>query len=291
MKGGGFGLPALFITMRFPSKEFSVLPGFNLAMGYTLLYLGLIVVLPLAALTLRSAGAGWSGFAGILMHPRVLASFRLTFGASLFAALVNVVMGTVVAWFLVRVNFPGKKVIDALVDLPFAMPTAVSGIALTTLYAPNSLLGGSLLKLGIKVAFTPVGITVALIFIGLPFVIRTVQPALQDLGRDLEEASLTLGASRRQTVRRVILPLLLPSMITGFTLSFARAVGEYGSVVFIAGNMPMKTEIASLLILTKLEQYDYTGATVIAVGMLVISLALILAVNVLQHWNSRHIAT
>ena len=225
------------------------------------------------------------------MHPRVLASFRLTFGAALFAALVNVVMGTVVAWFLVRVKFPGKRLIDALVDLPFAMPTAVSGIALTALYAPNSVLGASLLKLGIKVAFTPIGITVAMIFIGLPFVIRTVQPALEDLGRDFEEASLTLGASRRQTFRRVILPLLLPSMITGFTLSFARAVGEYGSIVFIAGNMPMKTEITSLLILTKLEQYDYTGATVIAVGMLVVSLALILVINILQHWNSRYIAT
>ena len=277
--------------MSYRSKEFSVLPGFNLAMGYTLLYLGLIVILPLAALTLKSAGAGWGGFAQILMHPRVLASFRLTFGAALFAALVNVVMGTVVAWFLVRVKFPGKRLIDALVDLPFAMPTAVSGIALTALYAPNSVLGASLLKLGIKVAFTPIGITVAMIFIGLPFVIRTVQPALEDLGRDFEEASLTLGASRRQTFRRVILPLLLPSMITGFTLSFARAVGEYGSIVFIAGNMPMKTEITSLLILTKLEQYDYTGATVIAVGMLVVSLALILVINILQHWNSRYIAT
>lgn len=277
--------------MSFRAKEFSVLPGFNLTMGYSLLYLGLLVILPLGALTLKSAGAGWTGFAQTLMHPRVLASFRLTFGTALFAALVNVVMGTVVAWFLIRVRFPGKRFIDALIDLPFAMPTAVSGIALTALYAPNSVLGAFLLKLGIKVAFTPVGITVAMIFIGLPFVIRTVQPALTDLGHDLEEAALTLGASRQQTFWRVILPLLMPSMLTGFTLSFARAVGEYGSVVFIAGNMPMKTEIASLLILTKLEQYDYTGATVIAVGMLLISLALILVINTLQNWNSKHLGT
>ncbi|MEI8140520.1 MAG: sulfate ABC transporter permease subunit CysT [bacterium] len=277
--------------MSFRAKEFSVLPGFNLTMGYTLLYLGLIVLLPMAALTLKSAGAGWTGFFQTLTHPRVMASFKLTFGTALLAALVNVVMGTVVAWFLIRVKFPGKRFIDALVDLPFAMPTAVSGIALTALYAPNSFLGGLLLKLGIKVAFTPIGITVAMIFIGLPFVIRTIQPALVDLGRDLEEASLTLGASRRQTFWRVILPLLTPSLLTGFTLSFARAVGEYGSVVFIAGNMPMKTEIASLLILTKLEQYDYTGATVIAVGMLLISLVLILIINALQNWSSKHLAT
>lgn len=273
--------------MSFRTKEFSVLPGFNLALGYTLLYLGLIVLLPLAALAFKSTGLGWTGFAQTLTHPRVVASFQLTFGTALLAAVVNVVMGTVVAWFLIRVRFPGKRFIDALVDLPFAMPTAVSGIALTALYAPNSYLGSLLLKLGIKVAFTPIGITVAMIFIGLPFVIRTVQPALADLGRDLEEASLTLGASRLQTFRRVILPLLLPSLITGFTLSFARAVGEYGSVVFIAGNMPMKTEIASLLILTKLEQYDYTGATVIAVGMLLISLTLILVINSLQSWSNK----
>lgn len=277
--------------MSFRAKEFSVLPGLNLTLGYTLFYLGLIVLLPMTALTIKSAGAGWTGFIQTLMHPRVLASFRLTFGTALLAALVNVVMGTIVAWFLIRVRFPGKRFIDAHVDLPFAMPTAVSGIALTALYAPNSFLGGFLLKLGIKVAFTPIGITVAMIFIGLPFVIRTIQPALTDLGRDLEEASMTLGASRLKTFWRVILPLLMPSMLTGFTLSFARAVGEYGSVVFIAGNMPMKTEIASLLILTKLEQYDYTGATVIAMGMLLISLALILVINALQSWNSKHLAT
>jgi len=277
--------------MSFRIKEFSVLPGFNLSLGYTLLYLGLIVLLPLAALTLKSSEVGWMGFIQTLLHPRVLASFRLTFGTALLAALVNVVMGTVVAWFLIRVRFPGKRFIDALVDLPFAMPTAVSGIALTALYAPNGMLGAFLLKLGIKVAFTPLGITVAMIFIGLPFVIRTVQPALTELGSELEEASLTLGASRWQTFRRVIFPLLVPSMITGFTLSFARAVGEYGSVVFIAGNMPMKTEIASLLILTKLEQYDYIGATVIAIGMLLISLILILVINALQNWNSKPLAT
>lgn len=267
-------------------KESSVLPGFNLALGYTLLYLGLIVLLPMAALVVKSTELGWSGFFKTLLNDRVLASFRLTFGTSLIAALLNVMLGTLVAWFLVRVSFPGKRLVDAIVDLPFAMPTAVSGIALTALYAPNSMLGGFLLKCGIKVAFTPIGITLAMIFIGLPFVIRTVQPALTDLSRELEEAALSLGASRIQTFRRVLLPLLLPPILTGFTLSFARAVGEYGSVVFIAGNMPMKTEITSLLIITKLEQYDYAGATVIAVGMLVVSLALILVINLLQSWSS-----
>lgn len=270
-------------------KEPSVLPGFNLALGYTLLYLGLIVLLPMAALVIKSTELGWSGFFKTLANARVLASFQLTFGTSLIAALLNVVLGTVVAWFLVRVSFPGKRLIDAIVDLPFAMPTAVSGIALTALYAPNSMLGGFLLKCGIKVAFTPIGITLAMIFIGLPFVIRTVQPALADLSRELEEAALSLGASRWQTFRRVLLPLLLPPILTGFTLSFARAVGEYGSVVFIAGNMPMKTEITSLLIITKLEQYDYAGATVIAVGMLAVSLALILVINLLQSWSSKHL--
>ena len=270
-------------------KESSVLPGFNLTLGYTLLYLGLIVLLPLAALVLKSTELGWSGFVRTLSDPRVLASFRLTFGTSLAAALVNVVFGTMVAWFLVRVHFPGKRLIDAIVDLPFAMPTAVSGIALTSLYAPNSFIGSMLLKIGIKVAFTPLGITVAMIFIGLPFVIRTVQPALADLNRELEEAALSLGASHLQTFLRVLMPLLLPPIMTGFTLSFARAVGEYGSVIFIAGNMPMKTEISSLLIITKLEQYDYAGATVIAVGMLVVSLALILIINLLQTWCSKRL--
>lgn len=275
--------------MSIQFKKSSVLPGFNLALGYTLLYLGLIVLLPMAALVFKSTELGWSGFANTLLNARVLASFRLTFGTSLAAALFNVVLGTLVAWFLVRVSFPGKRLIDAIVDLPFAMPTAVSGIALTALYAPNSTLGAFLLKLGIKVAFTPIGITVAMIFIGLPFVIRTVQPALADFNRELEDAAMSLGASRWQTFRRVLAPLLLPPVLTGFTLSFARAVGEYGSVVFIAGNMPMKTEISSLLIITKLEQYDYAGATVIAVGMLAVSLALILVINLLQSWSSKHL--
>lgn len=270
-------------------KKSSVLPGFNLTLGYTLLYLGLIVLLPMAALVFKSTELGWSGFANTLLNARVLASFQLTFGTSLAAALFNVVFGTIVAWFLVRVSFPGKRFIDAVVDLPFAMPTAVSGIALTALYAPNSTLGAFLLKLGVKVAFTPIGITVAMIFIGLPFVIRTVQPALADFNRELEDAAMSLGASRWQTFWRVLAPLLLPPVLTGFTLSFARAVGEYGSVVFIAGNMPMKTEISSLLIITKLEQYDYAGATVIAVGMLAVSLALILLINLLQSWSSKHL--
>lgn len=271
-----------------PHKPYRVLPGFNLTLGYSLFYLGLIVVLPLAALTLRSASLGWSGALEILLQPRVVASFRLTFGTALVAAAVNVVMGGVVAWFLVRTPFPWKRLLDALIDLPFAMPTAVSGIALTALYSPQSGLGRGLAALGLPVAFTPAGITIAMIFIGLPFVVRSVQPALADLGAEFEEAARTLGASRGQTFRRIILPLLMPSLLTGFTLSFARAVGEYGSVVFIAGNMPMKTEIASLLILTKLEQYDYTGATVIAAGMLSLSLLLILAVNLLQTWNQRY---
>lgn len=275
--------------MSLKFKEASVLPGFNLAMGYTLLYLSLIVLLPLAALMLKTTELGWSGFFDTLTDARVVASFKLTFGTALIAALLNVVLGVVVAWFLVRINFPGKRLVDAIVDLPFAMPTAVSGIALTALYAPNSVLGGFLLKFGVKVAFTPIGITIAMIFIGLPFVIRTVQPALADLSRELEEAALSLGASRWQTFQRVLLPLLLPPILTGFTLAFARAVGEYGSIVFIAGNMPMRTEITSLLIITRLEQYDYAGATVIAVGMLTISLALILVINLLQAWSSRQL--
>jgi sulfate transport system permease protein len=263
-------------------KEKSVLPGFGLSLGFTVLYLSLLVLVPLSALVLRSSGLGVGGFIATILHPRVLASFRVTFLTAFIAALVNVVLGVTVAWFLVRGRFPLKRLVDALVDLPFALPTAVSGIALTTLFSQNGWLGAWLGKFGIKVAFTATGITVAMIFIGLPFVIRSVQPALADLSREVEEAATSLGASRFQTFWRVMIPLLLPSILSGFTLAFARALGEYGSVVFIAGNMPMKTEIASLLIITKLEQFDYAGATAIAVALLALSLACILAINTVQ---------
>jgi sulfate transport system permease protein len=263
----------------------SVLPGFGLTLGYTLVYLGLIVLIPLSALFLKSATAGWDAFWATVTAPRVVASYQLTFGASLIAAAINLVFGFIVAWVLIRYDLPGKRVIDALVDLPFALPTAVSGIALTTIYADNGWLGRYLAALGIKVAFTPLGIMLALVFIGLPFVVRTVQPALMDLEAEVEEAAASLGASRWQTFFHVILPALLPACLTGFALSFARAVGEYGSVVFISGNMPMRTEITSLLIITKLEQYDYAGATAIAVVMLVASFALLFAINAVQWWS------
>ncbi|MEI2417346.1 sulfate ABC transporter permease subunit CysT [Orrella sp. JC864] len=257
-------------------------------MGYTLLYLGLLVLIPLAALPIKSAELGWSGFWETIAAPRVLASFRLTFGASAIAAAVNLVFGLAVAWTLVRYSFPGKKLVDALVDLPFALPTAVAGIALTSLYAGNGWLGAPIERwLGIKVAFTPVGIVIALIFIGLPFVVRTVQPVLEDIERDLEEAAGSLGAGRWQTFRRVLLPALLPALLTGFALAFARAVGEYGSVVFIAGNMPMISEITPLLIIAKLEQFDYAGAAAIATAMLATSLLLLLLINSLQWWQAR----
>jgi sulfate transport system permease protein len=274
--------------MKLNWKEKSVLPGFGLAFGYTVFYLSLLVLVPLAALVLRSSELGIAGFFKTITHPRVLVSFKVTFSTALTAALINVVLGVVVAWFLVRGRFPLKRLVDALVDLPFALPTAVSGIALTALFAPNSTLGGALLKLGIKVAFTTTGITIAMIFIGLPFVIRSVQPALADLSRELEEAAHSLGASRFQTLRRVVLPLLAPSILSGFTLAFSRALGEYGSVVFIAGNMPMKTEIASLLIITKLEQFDYAGATAIAVALLSLSLLAIFLINVLQARTAKY---
>jgi sulfate transport system permease protein len=274
--------------MKLNWKEKSVLPGFGLAFGYTVFYLSLLVLVPLAALVLRSSELGIAGFIKTITHPRVVASFKVTFSTALTAALINVVLGVVVAWFLVRGRFPLKRLVDALVDLPFALPTAVSGIALTALFAPNSTLGGALLKLGIKVAFTTTGITIAMIFIGLPFVIRSVQPALADMSRELEEAAHSLGASRFQTLRRVVLPLLAPAILSGFTLAFSRALGEYGSVVFIAGNMPMKTEIASLLIITKLEQFDYAGATAIAVALLSLSLLAIFLINVLQARTARY---
>ena len=264
-----------------------MLPGFGLSLGYTLFYLCLIVLIPLAALVLKSASLGFAAFWTTVTAPRVLASYQLTFGASLVAALVNAVFGLIVAWVLVRYPFPGRRLVDALVDLPFALPTAVAGIALTTLYAENGWLGKHLAALGVKVAFTPLGITLALTFIGLPFVVRTLQPVLESLDTEVEEAAASLGASRAQTLARVVLPALLPAWLTGFALAFARALGEYGSVVFIAGNMPMKTEISALLIMTKLEQYDYAGATAIAVVMLAVSFLLLLCINLLQSWAAR----
>ena len=268
-------------------RRHSVLPGFNLALGFTLLYLSLIVLIPLSAAFVKTAALSWPAFWATVTTPRVVASYRLTFGASFAAALLNAIFGLLVAWVLVRYRFPGKKVIDALVDLPFALPTAVAGIALTALYAGNGWIGRWLEPFGIKVAFTPLGVFVALTFIGLPFVVRTVQPVLEDVEAELEEAAATLGASRLQTFTRVIFPTILPALVTGFALAFARAVGEYGSVIFIAGNMPMISEITPLLIITKLEQYDYAGATALAVVMLIISFVLLLVINGLQLWSRR----
>jgi sulfate transport system permease protein len=268
-------------------KKHSVLPGFGLALGFTLLYLSLVVLIPLSTLFWRSAGLGPEAFWKAVTAPRVVASYKLTFGASLVAAAVNGVFGLVVTWVLVRYRFPGRRLMDALVDFPFALPTAVAGITLTTLYAPSGWLGAPLEKLGIRVAYTPLGITLALTFIGLPFVVRTLQPVLENLDPEVEEAAASLGANRLQTIFRVVLPALLPAWITGVALAFARALGEYGSVVFIAGNMPMKTEITPLLIITKLEQYDYAGATAIAVVTLVASFVLLLSINRLQSWSAR----
>jgi len=272
----------------FTLRKQSVLPGFGLTMGFTLFYLSLIVFIPLAGTFVKTASLTWPEFWEGVTSPRVLASYRITFGASFLAATVNLFFGLLVAWVLVRYNFFGKKVVDALVDLPFALPTAVAGIALTAIYAPNGWIGKLLAPLGIKVAYTPLGIFIALTFIGLPFVVRTVQPVLEDLEAELEEAAASLGANRWQTFRRVILPPLYPALLTGFALGFARSLGEYGSVVFISGNMPMKTEITPLLIITKLEQYDYAGATALAVVMLIISFVMLFAINVLQWWGSRH---
>jgi sulfate transport system permease protein len=271
-------------------KRHSILPGFNLALGFTLLYLSLIVLIPLSAAFIRTTELSWEEFWFAVTTPRVMASYRLTFGASFAAALVNAVFGLLVAWVLVRYRFPGKKLIDALVDLPFALPTAVAGIALTALYAGNGWIGQYLEPLGIKVAFTPIGVFVALTFIGLPFVVRTVQPVLEDIESELEEAAAMLGANRLQTFSRIIFPTIFPALMTGFALAFARAIGEYGSVIFIAGNMPMVSEITPLLIITKLEQYDYAGATALAVVMLVISFILLLVINLLQWWGRRRSA-
>ena len=275
------------VVGRLTFPQHRVLPGFGLALGASLLYLSLVVLIPLSATFFKTATMGWPAFWAAVTAPRVLASLRLSFGAALAAAAVNAVFGLLVAWVLVRYRFPGRKLIDALVDLPFALPTAVAGIALTALYAPNGWVGRLLAPYDIKVAFTPLGIVVALTFIGLPFVVRTVQPVLEEMEAELEEAAASLGAGRWQTFARVILPPLLPALTTGFALAFARAVGEYGSVIFIAGNMPMVSEIAPLIIVTKLEQYDYAGATAVAVVMLLISFALLLLINLLQAWAAR----
>jgi sulfate/thiosulfate transport system permease protein len=270
-------------------KKKHLLPGFGLSLGFTLVYLSLIVLIPLAAVFLRTTELSFHEFWAVVTTPRVVATYKLTFGASFLAAIINLVFGLLTAWVLVRYQFVGKKVLDALVDLPFALPTAVAGIALTAIYAPNGWLGQWLEPHGIKVAFTPLGVVVALTFIGLPFVVRTVQPVLEDFSAEAEEAAASLGANRWQTFYKIILPAIWPALLTGFSLAFARAVGEYGSVIFIAGNMPMISEITPLMIITKLEQYDYAGATAIAVVMLVISFVLLLLINLLQWWsNHRH---
>jgi sulfate transport system permease protein len=275
-------------AMRLRVREQSAIPGFGLAMGYTLLYLSLIVLIPLAALLFKASGLGLSGLWEIATEPRVLAALRASFGLSLAAAAVDSVFGLLVAWVLMRYRFPARKLLDAAVDLPFALPTAVAGIALATLYAPNGWLGAPLARLGLQVAFTPLGIFIALVFVGLPFTVRTVQPLIAEIDREVEEASVTLGATRGQTVRRVILPMLVPAMLTGFALAFARAVSEYGSVIFIAGNLPYVSEIAPLLIVIKLEEYNYAGATGIAAIMLAASFVTLLAINLLQAWSRRY---
>jgi len=270
-----------------PRRRPNVLPGFGITLGFALGYLGIVVLLPLAALIVRPWELGWDGFWESVTQPRVLASLKLSFGAALIAATVNGVFGLIVAWVLVRYDFPGKRLFDALVDLPFALPTAVAGIALTDLFAPKGLLGAPLADMGIKIAFTPAGVTVALVFIGLPFVVRTLQPVMEDLDPEVEESSATLGATRWQTVARIILPAILPALATGFAMALARAVGEYGSVIFIAGNMPLVSEIAPLLIVIRLEQYDYAGAAAVGLVMLAASFVMLLVINMLQAWGRR----
>lgn len=271
--------------MAFTFKQKSILPGFGLSLGFTVLYLSLIVLIPLSAVFLKTSSLNWPQFWHIVSGPRAVASYELSFGASAIAACINLLFGLVVAWVLVRYTFPGKGLFDSLVDLPFALPTAVAGIALTSIYSSNGWIGQYLQPLGIKAAYSRLGVVIALTFTGLPFVVRTVQPVLEDLDKEMEEAAASLGADRWQTITRVLLPAILPAALTGFAMAFARAVGEYGSVVFISGNMPMRTEITPLLIITKLEQYDYAGATAIAVVMLVASFALLLTINLLQAWS------
>ena len=278
------------VAIAIPTQKrgaFRVMPGFRLSLGFTVFYLSLIVLIPLSAVFFKTFTMTWEAFWGAVTSDRVMASYRLTFGASMIAAALNVLFGGIVAWVLVRYRFPGKRIIDAMVDLPFALPTAVAGIALTALYSSNGWIGRYLDPLGIKVAFTPLGVVVALTFIGLPFVVRTVQPVLEDAERELEEAAASLGASNWQTFTRVIFPTILPALLTGFALAFARATGEYGSVIFIAGNMPMVSEITPLFIITKLEQYDYAGATAIAVVMLLVSFLMLLTINLLQAWTRK----
>src|SRR6478609_3651598 len=289
MSGGSIAvpLPVAAAGSSAHTGNRKVLPGFNLTLGYTVLYLSLIVLIPLSALILKTFTLSFDQFWAAVTSPRVLASYRLSFGTAFLAALVNVVFGLLVAWVLVRYKFPGKRIVDALVDLPFALPTAVAGIALTALLAGNGWIGQYLEPMGIKLAFTPNGVVIALIFIGLPFVVRTVQPVLEESEKELEEAAMCLGATRLQTFRHVILPSIMPALLTGFAMAFARAIGEYGSVIFIAGNMPMVSEITPLIIIGKLEQYDYAGATAVAVVMLVMSFLLLLIINALQGWQRR----
>lgn len=270
-------------------RQQSILPGFGLSMGFVILYLSLIVLFPLSAIVLKTTTASWEQLWHTITDSRVIAAYQISFGTAFYAAIINCIFGTIVAWVLVRYSFPAKRFIDGLIDLPFALPTAVAGIALTAIYSQNGWIGQYFEKWGIKIAFTPIGITIALIFIGLPFVVRTIQPILQELEKDVEEAAAILGANRWRTFRRIIFPELLPPLLTGFALAFARGVGEYGSVVFISGNMPFKTEIAPLLIMTKLEQYDYAGATAIALVMLIVSFVLMLLINYLQWRSSRKI--
>ena len=271
--------------MKLELKQKSILPGFGLALGFTVLYLSLLVLIPLSATFLKASSLNWQQFWHIATSHRAVASYQLSYGASAIAATINLFFGLIVAWVLVRYNFPGKRLFDSLVDLPFALPTAVAGIALTTIYSPNGWIGHFLAPLGIQSAYSRLGVVIALTFTGLPFVVRTVQPVLEDLDKEMEEAAASLGANRWQTITKVLLPAVMPAAVTGFSMAFARAVGEYGSVVFISGNMPLKTEITPLLIITKLEQYDYAGATGIAVVMLISSFVLLLAINLLQGWS------
>ncbi|MBP2547656.1 sulfate transport system permease protein [Neorhizobium galegae] len=268
-------------------RQPSILPGFGLTLGYTILYLTLIILVPLAALVWRSTGIGWDAFWALAFDQRTLLALRVSFGAALIAAAINVIFGVVVAWVLVRYQFPGRRLLDAIIDLPFALPTAVAGISLAALYAPKGWIGQIFAPLGIRIAFTPLGIVIALIFVGLPFVVRTVQPVMAELDREMEEAAATLGASRLQTLTRIVLPTLVPAILTGFALAFARAVGEYGSVIFIAGNVPYVSEIAPLLIVIRLEEFNYAGATSIACIMLIISFVMLLIINMLQMWSRR----
>jgi sulfate transport system permease protein len=275
------------MAARWRFRQPSVVPGFGLSLGFTLVYFSLIILVPLIALVFRSAGLGWSGFWAAATDPRVLASLRTSFVTALIAAGINVVFGTLIAWVLVRYRFPGRRIFDAMVDLPFALPTAVAGIALTAIYAPNGFIGQVVAPLGWRIAYTPVGITIAMIFIGLPFVVRTIQPVLEETSKEVEEASATLGANRFQTISRVLLPSLAPAILTGFALAFARAVGEYGSVIFIAGNIPFVSEIAPLLIVIRLEEYNYAGAAVIATVMLAISFVMLFIINLIQAWSRK----